>query len=94
MFPPGFEPLISNEAKIKHAKRRLRKLEKRKKKKSLKHPPSPPSHPPPPYEITSVDVINLAKDLGLKIDGPTSCIENLISAILKRQKADWASANH
>lgn len=86
MFPLGFECLIPNEAKLNHTQKRLRKLQKKKKKKTFTQSNLPP---PTPSTITSSDVISLATELGLKIDGPISCIENLISAIPKRQQADW-----
>lgn len=93
MFPPGFESHIPTEAKIQHAKRRIRKIQKKKKQKNLKQPSPLSFHSiPPPLEITSSDVLSLASELGLKIDGPISCIESLIDAIIKRQQADWASA--
>ena len=88
MFPPGFESMIPSEAKIRHAQKRIKKLQKRKKRKLPSHSSTPLSS----INITAENVISLASELGLKIDGPTSCIENLISAILKSQYADWEAS--
>lgn len=92
MIPPGFENLIPNEAKLAHAQRRLRKIQKQKTKKPKNKSLSSPSKLLSPNEITSYSVINLANQLGLKIEGPIECIENLISEILKRQYADRNSS--
>lgn len=88
MFPPGFENIIPTEAKRRHAQKRIRKLQKKNKKKPKMLTSTPPSQPSP-LTITTQDVLKLASDLGLRVEGPLSCIENLISAILKRQQEDW-----
>ena len=95
LFPPGFENTIPAHFKSIQVEKRRRKLEKKKKLKLLSSNAKPmnpsPMRDPKINMISTDDVIDMAKTLGLVFNGSSSELRSRIDKLLLGQHQDWSN---